>query len=205
MKQVFAIGSLVVLALAGAPFDAAPFVPQGKQGERQEGGQSDPFAGTWKLNLAKSKYNAGTPPKSEVRTYEVVPSDPSAKLRVSNPAESEGRRYETQGDGEKLTVHGVAADGSPVEWGYTVRFDGKYYPITGNGPGGADAIAVKRINASRVEATLAKGGKAIETASRIVSEDGKTMTATAWVLDATPSATLRTSGQPIFVIVYDKQ
>ena len=105
----------------------------------------DPFAGTWKLNVAKSKYSVGTPPKSEMRSYEA------------------------QGDGEKLSVSGVAADGSLVTWGYTVRFDGKPYPITGSGPGGADAIAVKRVNPRRVEATMLKGGKAIEAASRRVA------------------------------------
>jgi len=158
MRGMFAIGSAVVLTLAAAGVARA---------------QSDAFAGTWKLNLAKSKYYAGTPPKSEVRTYEV------------------------QGDGERLTVNGVAADGSPVSWGYSVRFDGKDYPITGSGPNGADAIAVRRVNARTVEARLKKGGKIMETASRVVSEDGKTITAKAKT--AGPSGTL------LFVIVYDKQ
>ena len=158
MKRVFAISIVVVLALAAAG---------------QMRAQSDPFAGTWKLNLAKSKYNAGTPPKSEMRTYEA------------------------QSGGETLSVTGVAADGSRVAWGYTVRFDGKPYPITGSGPGGADAIAVKRVNARRVEATLQKAGKVIQTANRVVSKDGKTMTATAKVAGE--------NGPPLFVIVYDKQ
>jgi len=159
-------------------------------------GQTDPFAGTWKLNVAKSKYNAGTPPKSEVRTYEA--SFDSAQGKQGKPTQqAHGEPFAARSEGEKLTVHGVAADGSPVEWGYAVRFDGKYYPITGAGPGGADAIAVRRINPRKVEATLAKGGKAVETASRVVSEDGKTMTATARRVGA--------SGPPLFVIVYDKQ
>jgi len=158
MKRMLAIGSAVVLTLAAMGVARA---------------QSDAFAGTWKLNLAKSKYHAGTPPKSEVRTYEV------------------------QGDGEKLTVNGVASDGSRVGWGYSVRFDGKDYPITGSGANGADAIAVRRVNARTVEARLKKGGKIMETASRTVSEDGKTMTATA--------RTVGPDGKLLFVIVYDKQ
>lgn len=187
MKRVMAIGAGIALALAvslptRAPYAAAQDKPAGAQAK-----QSDPFAGTWKLNLAKSKYNGGAPPKSELRTY--LPG--STKRRPGSPS------LEAQGDSETLTVHGIAADGSPVEWGYTVRFDGKYYPITGAGPGGADAIAVKRINARTVEATLAKGGKAIQTASRVVSDDGKTMTATARIVGA--------GGPPLFVIVYDKQ
>jgi hypothetical protein len=172
MKRVIALSTVMVLGLAAGLSVSAPLgLAQDKH--------SDPFAGTWKLNIAKSKYNAGTPPKSEVRTYEAV----------GEPVR--------QAQGEKLTVHGVAADGSAVEWGYTVRFDGKYYPITGAAPGGADAIAVKRVSARKVEATLAKTGKPIETANRVVSDDGRTMTATAWIVGA--------SGPPIFVIVYDKQ
>jgi len=61
------------------------------------------------------------------------------------------------------------------------------------------------VSARKVEATLAKGGKAIETASREVSEDGKTMTAKAWSVGSNPSTALRASGPPTFVIVYDKQ
>ncbi len=161
MNRSFAVWSVVVLALAGA------------RQMRAQSKQSDPFAGTWKLNLAKSKYGGGKPPKGELRTYE------------------------RKDEGEKLTVNGVAADGSPVAWGYTVRFDGKYYPITGSGPDGADEIAVERVNARTVRASLKKNGKVIQTASRVVSEDGKTMTATARIVGA--------KGPPLFVIVYDKQ
>ena len=31
---------------------------------------AEPFAGTWKLNTAKSKYTPGPPPKSATITYE---------------------------------------------------------------------------------------------------------------------------------------
>jgi len=158
MKRLFAIGSVIILALAAAG---------------QVRAQSDPGVGTWKVNLAKSKYNARTAPRSEVRTYVM------------------------QGDAVKLTVNGVAADGSRVAWGYTARLDGKDYPITGSGPAGADAIAATQANASTVDATMKKGGKAIETATRTVSSDGKTMTATAYKIGD------RTT--PLFVTVYDKQ
>lgn len=161
MKRVFAIGSVIVLALAIAG---------------QARAQNDPGVGTWKINLAKSKYIARTAPRSEVRTYAM------------------------QGDAVKLTVTGVAADGSPVTWGYTARLDGKDYPLTGTGPAGgapgADAISATRTNATTVESKLKKGGKVIETATRTVSSDGKTMTVTAYkVGDQTP----------LFVTVYDKQ
>ncbi|HXQ25599.1 MAG TPA: hypothetical protein VN822_04250 [Candidatus Acidoferrales bacterium] len=160
MKRAFAIGSVIVLALAAAV---------------QVRAQGDPGIGTWKVNLAKSKYMARIAPKSEVRTYAA------------------------QGEAVKLTVNGVAADGSRVEWGYTARLDGKDYPITGSGPAGApeaDAIAATRTNATTVEAKLKRHGQVTETATRVVSADGKIMTVTAYKAgDATP----------LFVTVYDKQ
>jgi len=179
MHGVLTIATVVISTLAVVPHVRA---------------ETDPFEGTWKLNVEKSKYNAGTPPRSEVRTYEAIVD--STKRQPFDSAQG-APKTNVQGAGERLTVHGVAADGGVVEWGYTVRFDGKYYPITGAGPGGADTIAVKRVSARKVEATLANGGKPIETASREVSEDGKTMTAKAWIVGA--------NGPPIFIIVYDKQ
>jgi len=158
MKRAFAIGSAIVLALAAAV---------------QVRAQSDPGVGTWKLNLAKSKYFARMAPKSEVRTYAM------------------------QGETVKLTDNGVAADGSSLSWGYIARLDGKDYPITGTRPGGADTISATLANATTVDAKLKKGGKVIETASRVVSADGKTLTVTAYSADGNKT--------PLFVTVYDKQ
>ena len=42
----------------------------------------DPFVGTWKLNLAKSKYNPGPPPKSGSNRFE--PASGGLKLIVRN-------------------------------------------------------------------------------------------------------------------------
>jgi len=36
---------------------------------------TDPINGTWKLNLAKSKFNPGPAPQSETRRYEVSGDD----------------------------------------------------------------------------------------------------------------------------------
>jgi hypothetical protein len=158
MKRLFVIGIMVVMGLAAAG---------------QVRGQSDPAIGTWKFNLAKSKYNARPAPKSDVRTYAM------------------------QGAEVKLTVNGVAADGSRVEWGYTARLDGKDYPITGNGPAGGDSVAATRASSHTVKTKLKKGGKVIETATRVVSADGKTLSITAF----NPGS----DKTPISVIMYDKQ
>ena len=64
----------------------------------------DPALGTWKLNVAKSKYSPGPAPKSSTVTYEAV------------------------GDAVKRTGEGIAADGKKTGFSYTAKFDGKDYP-----------------------------------------------------------------------------
>ena len=98
--------------------------------------QSDPVIGTWKLNLMKSKYNPGPPPKSLTRTYESVRN------------------------GVKVTVEGVDGFNNPIKYGYTANYDGKDYPVTGVGvPGGADVVAFTRTDLTfTVEETLNPAG-----------------------------------------------
>jgi hypothetical protein len=111
---------------------------------------ADPAIGTWKLNVEKSKYEPGPPPKSATVSYE----------------ENEG--------GIKRTGETVNADGQTVSFQYAAKYDGKDYPVTGNP--NADMISLKRLNDRTVEATLKKGGKPVTTVRRVVSRDGKTMT-----------------------------
>ena len=61
---------------------------------------SDPRIGTWKLNVAKSKYSPGPPPQSQ--TLKVEPS----------------------GQGEKVTSEVVAADGTRTTTQYTSGVSG---------------------------------------------------------------------------------
>lgn len=111
------------------------------------------FVGTWKLNVAKSKFSPGPAPQSMTRT--VV----------------------AQGDGAKYTFDVVAADGSTKSYSFETTYDGKDFPITGSGaPGGADTIALKRVSSHKVEATLKRGGKVSGTSVAEVSADGKTTT-----------------------------
>jgi hypothetical protein len=114
----------------------------------------NPLVGTWKLNVAKSKYNPGPAPKSMTRTVEA------------------------DGDKVKYTFEGVAADGSPVSYSFTVAVDGKDYPITGATPSGADAISVKQTGSKSSEATFKKAGKPILIAKVRISADGKVTTIT---------------------------
>lgn len=113
---------------------------------------SDPRIGTWKLNVAKSKFSPGPPPQSQ--TLKIEPA----------------------GKGEKVTSEAVGADGKTTTTEYTANYDGKDYPITG--APNSDTVSLKRINARTTERTDKKGGTATLHLRRVVSADGKTMTVT---------------------------
>jgi hypothetical protein len=113
--------------------------------------QKDAHIGTWKLNVAKSKFNPGPGYKSETRTYE-----PTA-------------------DGYKFQGERVKADGGIEKYGFTVKYDNKDYPVAGKDPGGADTIAVKLVDANNIDSTSKKGHEFLYTSKVVVSQDGKVM------------------------------
>jgi len=114
--------------------------------------EDDLVLGTWILNVEKSSYDPGPPPRSQTRTYEKVP------------------------EGIKATIITVDPKGQSVTARYTAQYDSLEYPLTGSAT--VDAIALKRVNAYTAEATLTHARKLIGTARRVISEDGKTMTIT---------------------------
>ena len=128
---------IVVMALLGTLFIGSAAVA------------ADAVDGTWKLNVAKSKFS-GTSPQSVTRVY------------------SEST------DGTVLDQKTVGADGK--EWSMHVAMgsDGKMREITGNPD--ADSGSWKAVNARTSNFTLTKGGKPAGTVHRVVSADGKTLT-----------------------------
>jgi len=86
-------------------------------------------------------------------------------------------KVDAVGKGEKITSETVTADGKKVTVTYTANFDGKDYPLTGSALG-ADKVSLKRIDARTTERIDKKDGKPVVTIRRVVSADGKTMTAT---------------------------
>jgi hypothetical protein len=108
--------------------------------------------GTWKLNLAKSKYSPGPAPKSSTVKWEAF-----------------------QG-GAKLTVDTVPAKGAALHWEASGKFDGKDNPLKGDPDN--DAAAFSKIDARTYEAVQKKGGKATITSHIVVAADGKTRTTT---------------------------
>ena len=110
---------------------------------------SDPNTGTWKLNEAKSKFNAGG-----TKNHTVV--------------------YEAAGLNMKVTVDGIDGDGKPVHNEWTGKFDGKEYAVTGDPT--SDMRSYQRKDARTLVFTAKKGGKVTTTGRIAVSADGKTRT-----------------------------
>ncbi|MFN0102279.1 MAG: hypothetical protein ACKV2U_09325 [Bryobacteraceae bacterium] len=105
--------------------------------------------GTWKLNIAKSKYT-DTAPKEMTVTYTM------------------------QGGGWTYSAKGVSATGEPINRSYTFVKDGEEAKFTGNP--NWDGIIVKNSASARISATYMRQGKAVGTSTRTISSDGKTMT-----------------------------
>jgi hypothetical protein len=120
--------------------------------------QGDPLLGTWVLNVAKSKYTPGPPPKEQTTIFEAA------------------------GQGLKVTTNGIDSTGKPIMMTFTANYDGKDYPVTGNPDW--DMVSLKRINANTVEFTRKRAGKVVQTATGVVSKDGQTRTLTATGVNA---------------------
>ena len=112
VAAVVAIAAVVFLSMAIVIASQAPLPPP-----------EDLIIGTWRLNVAKSKYSPGPPPKSETRTYERGPG------------------------GLKATIKRVYADGMVESLEYLANLD-SVNPVTGSNA--YDTVRMKRINEYRV-------------------------------------------------------
>jgi hypothetical protein len=140
-RILMAMTAILVLALATAAMAA------------------DPFVGTWKLNVAKSKF----------------PQGQALKSWTTND--------EAKEDGMIKSIHeGVGADGQAFHREFTWKYDGKDYPVKGDPT--ADAIAFRRINANTYDYMIKKGGKEVGSGRLVFSKDGKTDTITGKTKDA---------------------
>ena len=134
--------------------------------------QTDPAVGVWKLNSAKSSYDPGPVPSTGTTTITAV------------------------GPGIKISGRGVDAAGKPTLTEYTGAFDGKDTVVVGSPA--FDTMSMKRIDANTTEVTRKRAGKIVQTAHRVISQDGKTMTVTTTGING--------QGQTINnVTVYEKQ
>ena len=104
--------------------------------------------------------------------------------------------YEAIDGGVKQTATGERQDGTKINGGYTAKYDGKEYPVTGTT---WDTTSMKQIDANTFTFENKKtGGKYHVTGRTIISKDGKTMTTTTKGTNA--------EGQPSSsTIIYEKQ
>ncbi len=111
----------------------------------------DAALGTWKLNVAKSKYVPGPAPREQTLTYEGA------------------------GRGVRVTSQTVSAQGNSVIQ-YSATYDGQDYPVSGGVD--FDTTSLKRIDAFTVEGTRKLKGRVVQTFTRTASQDRKTLTIT---------------------------
>jgi hypothetical protein len=115
--------------------------------------QSNPLIGTWKLNLAKSKFSPGPPPRTQTLTVEA------------------------DGQNLKSTADTIGAQGEATKIVFLHIYDGKPHPTTG-AEAVFDANAYTRVDAYNVNWIRSKAGKTVQTGSNAVSSDGRILTVT---------------------------
>jgi hypothetical protein len=120
----------------------------------------DPFIGTWKLNLAKSRYSPGPPPKSGSNIFEPVPG------------------------GMKLVVRNTETQGKSTSFERIELYDGQVHAAHGEGRLGPDAVSMRRPDPYTIKIVNYKNGKVASRTTRKVSKDGKTMTSSSKGTDA---------------------
>jgi hypothetical protein len=130
---------------------ASFFGSEGRLRGQSASAEQDLLIGSWQLDLVKSRYTPGPPPRSEVRTY----------VRDR--------------DGMKGTIRRRRDDGREEVIEYRADFD-REYPVMGTAA--YDTIRLKRIDARTAEAVLSHAGRVFGTARRAISEDGRTLTIT---------------------------
>ena len=159
------IAGLVAVALAAV---AAP------PGLDAQGG--DPFSGVWRLNVEKSLYEAGRPPRSFTRTYE-----------------------DRGGGVIFLTVDSVNASGVAARAYLVYKRDGKPYPESAAGQRAVRMVAVRAVDNLTEEIGTVVDGRVTEAGNTLsVSRDRKTLTQT--MKGVTPDGRPYTN-----VVVYEKQ
>ncbi len=113
--------------------------------------QQDPVLGTWKMNVAKSKFDPGPPTRSITLKFEA-----------------------SGASGVKSTMDSVSAAGTPSHHEYTANYDGKDYPITGSASW--DAISLRLPDPNTTVSVWKKGGTVVRMMRSVVASDGKTRT-----------------------------
>ena len=116
--------------------------------------KADPSIGSWKLNVAKSKFTPGPPIKGDTRSYAV---------------NDEGWLI--------VTTETIQPDGTRTGVRFAAKFDGKAYPQIGRFAPTVTLITYEPVDRLTLKYTQRDtSGKILSTNTRTVSADGKTMT-----------------------------
>ena len=107
------------------------------------------LVGTWRLDVAKSKYSPGPPLKAETRIYTRDASGIQGRI---------DRQY---------------ADGRHEVIDYRADLD-REVPVSGTKA--YDAVRLKRVDAHTTEGVLSHAGRTFGFSRRVIAADGKTMT-----------------------------
>jgi|WetSurSiteA1Bulk_404760.scaffolds.fasta_scaffold14695_5 hypothetical protein len=116
---------------------------------------ADPFVGTWKLNVAKSRFD---PPSSALKSDLV--------------------KIAAQINGLKYTFDRVDLEGKAIHIEYAAKFDGKDYPVTITGDRSVNTTSLRRIDANTIKSVNKINGKETERNRVVIAKDGKSSTVT---------------------------
>jgi hypothetical protein len=111
---------------------------------------ADPVVGTWKLNVAKSKFSAGAELTAGTRVY----TEANGLYTLDQKL--------TRADGKETSNQAQYRDGKEVK--------------QAAGGSGADATLAKKIDANTWDFDLKKDGKVVGHVRRVEAADGKTLT-----------------------------
>jgi hypothetical protein len=108
--------------------------------------------GAWELDLARSTFSPGPPPRAEIRSYQ------------------------EEHEGIKAIIVTTDAAGVKTQMEYVASFNDIVATVTGSGQ--TDAIRMRKIDPYTSESQLSFQGKLVGRAQRVVSQDGQTLTIT---------------------------
>jgi hypothetical protein len=129
---------------------------------------TDPFLGTWKLDVGKSKFSPVW----------------QAMMKTAPPKEETSVIREVGADEFEMTITGILTDGKPLAVKATFPRQGGAVKLQqGPFPEGM-AIVSTRIDSNNGYATYLLNGKQVFVAQNVISENGKTMQVTTRGMDA---------------------
>ena len=110
---------------------------------------ADPVVGTWKLDVARSKFSSSDPLTAGTRVYTEANGVYTLEQKLTGK------------DGKEMSSHAEYSDGKDMKQAMGGR---------------ADSTHAKKIDANTWDFELKKDGKIVGHVHRVVSADGKTLT-----------------------------